>query len=64
MGHTTSFCRTHWEKIHDKKEKNQDKHKQSPEKCNPLQYAHYVVAHCILGIEEVFSTSFSSWNDT
>jgi hypothetical protein len=25
---------------------------------------YYVVAHCNLGIEEVFSTSFSSWHDT
>jgi hypothetical protein len=27
---------TPWEKSHDKKEKNQDKHKKPPEKGNPL----------------------------
>jgi hypothetical protein len=64
MGHTTSFCRTHWEKIHYKKEKNQDKNKQPPEKGNPPESVHYVVVHCNLDIGEVFSTSFSSWNDT
>ena len=54
-GHTASYCRTSWEKIVNKKEQVQDKG-------NPPESAHYVVAHCNLGIEEAFSTSFS-WND-
>lgn len=56
MGHSASLCRTPWEKIRDKKEL-------PPDKGNPPESAHYVVAHCNLGIEEIFSTSFSSWND-
>ena len=31
-------------------------------KGNPLESVHYVVAHCKLGIEEAFSTSFF-WNE-
>ena len=30
----------------------------------PPEYAHYIVAHCNLSINEVFSTSFASWEDT
>jgi hypothetical protein len=64
VGHTSNNSRTPWKKISEKKEKTKDKDKKPPEKDNPLESAHYVVAHCNLGIEEVFSTSFSSWNDT
>ena len=59
IGHTASYCRTSWEKIVNKKEKIQDKWN---DKGNPPKSAHYVVAHCNLGIEEALSTSFS-WND-
>ena len=54
-GHTTSYCRTCWDKIVNKKEQLQNKG-------NPPESENYVVAHCNLGIEEAFSTSFS-WND-
>ena len=54
-GHTTSYFRTSWDKIVNKKEQVQDKG-------NPPKSAHYVVAHCNLGIEEALSTLFS-WND-
>ena len=58
-GHNTNYCRTSWDKIVNKKEKVQDK---GDDKGNPLESAHYVVAHCNLGIKEYFSTLFS-WND-
>ena len=59
IGHTSICCRTSWEKNVNKKEQIQDKEN---DKGNPLEFAHYVVAHCNLGIEEDFSTSFY-WND-
>ena len=58
-GHTASYCRTSWDKIVNKKEQVQDK---GNDKGNPPESTHYVVAHCNLGFEEAFSTSFS-WND-
>ena len=51
MGHNANFCRTPWENICDKKEKNQYKDKKPSEKGNPLESAHYVVVHCNLCIE-------------
>ena len=48
---TSSYCRTSWDKIVNKKEQVQDKG-------NPPEST-----HCNLGIEEAFGTSFS-WNDT
>ena len=57
MGHSANVCRTPWEKICEKKEK-------PPERGNPPESAHYVIAHCNVGIEEVFSTSNSCLNDT
>jgi len=64
MGHTANFCINSWVKICDKKEKTQYKDKKPSQKVNHPKSAHYVVAHCNLVIEEVFSTSFSSWNYT
>ena len=58
MGHTSSHCRIPWERICEKKEK------QPPDKGKPPKYAHYIVAHCNLSINEVFNTSFASWEDT
>ena len=49
MGHSANLCRTPWEKICGKEEK-------PPDRGNPLESAHYVIAHCNVGIEEVFST--------
>ncbi|XP_057866584.1 uncharacterized protein LOC131074052 [Cryptomeria japonica] len=46
MGHSATLCRTPWEKIRDKKE-------QPPDKGNPLEFVHYVVAHCNLWIDGV-----------
>ena len=51
------------EKIVNKKGQIQDKgNDKENAKGNPPESAHYVVAHCNLGIEEAFSTSFS-WYD-
>ena len=57
-GHTTSYCRTFWEKIVNKKEQIHDK---GNDKGNHVESPPYLVTHCNLGIEEAFSTSFS-WN--
>jgi hypothetical protein len=58
LGHTSSHCHTPWERISEKKEK------QPPDKGKPPESTHYIVAHCNLSINEVFSTSFASWEDT
>jgi hypothetical protein len=58
LGHTSSHCRTPWDRINEKKEK------QPPYKGKPPESANYIVAHCNLSINEVFSTSFASWEDT
>ena len=57
MGHSANICRPAREKICEKKEK-------PPERGNPPESAHYVIAHCNVGIEEVSSTSNSCLNDT
>jgi hypothetical protein len=58
LGHTSSHCHPPWDKISEKKEQ------QPPNKGKPPEYANYIVAHCNLSINEVFSTSFGSWEDT
>ena len=58
LGHTSSHCHPPWDKISEKKEQ------QPPNKGKPPEYANYIVAHCNLSINEVFSTSFASWEDT
>ena len=57
MGHIANVCKSPWEKICEKKEK-------PLERGNPLESAHYVIAHCNVGIEEFFRTSNSCLNDT
>ena len=57
MGHSTNIYQPTQEKIFEKKEK-------PLERGNPPESVHYVIIHCNVGIEEVFSTSNSCLNDT
>jgi hypothetical protein len=43
---------------------SEKKEKQPLDKGKPPESANYIVAHCNLSINEFFSTSFSSWEDT
>jgi hypothetical protein len=56
-GHEAKTCRIPWEKIKEKQEQKEEKGK-------ALESAHFVIAHCNIGInEDLFKTSFSSWRD-
>jgi len=57
MGHSANLCGTPWEKICEKNEK-------PPERGNPPESTHYVIAHFNVAIEELFSTSNSILTDT
>lgn len=54
--HEARCCWITWEKISERQEQKQDKAK-APES------AHYIVAHCNIGVNELFNTSFASWRD-
>lgn len=61
IGHTATDCKIPWEKVSERREQLNEKKYQPPlDKGKSSESTHYIVAHYIFNINDVFNTAFSS----